>query len=49
VEYAESDGCRWQRLLGYFGGEGLPNKRCGHCDSCEQRASLQRARAGAKE
>jgi ATP-dependent DNA helicase RecQ len=42
VEYAESNGCRWQRLLAYFGGEGLPNERCGHCDSCAWRASPAR-------
>ncbi len=34
VGYAEGRGCRWQRLLGYFGGEGLPDERCGHCDYC---------------
>ena len=36
VEYAESRGCRWQQLLGYFGGEGLPGARCGHCDYCRR-------------
>jgi ATP-dependent DNA helicase RecQ len=35
VRYAESRACRWQTLLGYFGGERLPNDRCGHCDSCK--------------
>ncbi len=35
VGYAEGRGCRWQRLLGYFGGEGLPDERCGHCDYCK--------------
>jgi ATP-dependent DNA helicase RecQ len=35
VGYAEGHGCRWQRLLGYFGGEGLPDERCGHCDHCK--------------
>ncbi len=45
VEYAESDGCRWQRLLGYFGGEGLPDDRCGHCDSCLRRERWRKARA----
>jgi ATP-dependent DNA helicase RecQ len=34
VGYAEGRGCRWQRLLGYFGGEALPGERCGHCDYC---------------
>jgi ATP-dependent DNA helicase RecQ len=38
VGYAEGHGCRWQRLLGYFGGEGLPDERCGHCDYCKLRA-----------
>jgi ATP-dependent DNA helicase RecQ len=37
VGYAEGRGCRWQRLLGYFGGEGLPDQRCGHCDYCRVR------------
>jgi ATP-dependent DNA helicase RecQ len=36
VGYAEGRSCRWQRLLVYFGGEGLPDKRCGHCDHCKQ-------------
>lgn len=36
VGYAESRACRWQTLLGYFGGEGLPNERCGHCDHCKR-------------
>jgi ATP-dependent DNA helicase RecQ len=35
VGYAEGRGCRWQRLLGYFGGEALPDERCGNCDSCK--------------
>ncbi len=35
IGYAEGRGCRWQRLLGYFGGEGLPDERCGHCDYCK--------------
>jgi ATP-dependent DNA helicase RecQ len=34
VGYAEGRGCRWHRLLGYFGGEALPGERCGHCDYC---------------
>jgi ATP-dependent DNA helicase RecQ len=36
VGYAEGQGCRWQRLLGYFGGEDLPDHRCGHCDHCQR-------------
>jgi ATP-dependent DNA helicase RecQ len=36
VEYAESNGCRWQLLLSYFGDEGLPDGRCGHCDHCQR-------------
>jgi ATP-dependent DNA helicase RecQ len=35
VGYAEGHGCRWQKLLGYFGGETLPDERCGHCDRCK--------------
>jgi ATP-dependent DNA helicase RecQ len=42
VGYAESRGCRWQRLLGYFGSEGLPDNRCGHCDDCKRRAANAR-------
>jgi ATP-dependent DNA helicase RecQ len=46
VGYAEGYGCRWQRLLGYFGGEGLPGERCGHCDRCRKRARQAGTRAG---
>src|SRR5207253_2782766 len=35
VGYAEGRRCRWQTLLSYFGGEGLPDERSGHCDSCK--------------
>lgn len=35
IAYAESRGCRWQTLLVYFGGEGLPGERCGNCDQCQ--------------
>jgi ATP-dependent DNA helicase RecQ len=45
VGYAESRGCRWQRLLGYFGGKGLPGEHCGHCDYCKQWARQRGARA----
>ncbi len=41
VGYAEARRCRWQSLLAYFGGEGLPDERCGHCDRCKL-AALQR-------
>jgi ATP-dependent DNA helicase RecQ len=34
VGYAEGRSCRWQTLLSYFGGEALPEERCGHCDYC---------------
>jgi ATP-dependent DNA helicase RecQ len=34
AEYAESRSCRWAKLLDYFGGETLPEGRCGHCDNC---------------
>jgi ATP-dependent DNA helicase RecQ len=30
--YAETDRCRWEFVLGYFGEPGGP---CGHCDTCE--------------
>jgi ATP-dependent DNA helicase RecQ len=30
--YAETDRCRWEFILGYFGEPGAP---CGHCDNCE--------------
>ncbi|MBL8798863.1 MAG: ATP-dependent DNA helicase RecQ [Planctomycetia bacterium] len=36
VGYAEGNGCRWQTLLTYFGGEGLPGEHCGHCDHCRR-------------
>jgi ATP-dependent DNA helicase RecQ len=36
VGYAEGRGCRWQALLTYFGDEGLPAERCGHCDRCKR-------------
>ena len=48
VGYAEGRGCRWQTLLGYFGGEGLPDERCGHCDHCKRWALQGGTRAGAK-
>jgi ATP-dependent DNA helicase RecQ len=35
--YAETDGCRRQYLLGYFG-EDLP-EGCGNCDSCTDAAA----------
>ncbi len=41
VHYAEGRGCRWQTLLTYFGGEGLPDERCGHCDHCKGWAAFQ--------
>ena len=48
VGYAESRGCRWQTLLMYFSGEGLPGERCGHCDHCKLWALERGARAGAE-
>jgi ATP-dependent DNA helicase RecQ len=48
VGYAEGRGCRWQTLLVYFGGEGLPDERCGHCDHCQRWALQGGPRAGAK-
>jgi ATP-dependent DNA helicase RecQ len=47
VGYAEGRGCRWQTLLGYFGGERLPDDRCGHCDYCKRWASQAGARVAA--
>lgn len=44
--YAETDGCRRQFLLGYFG-EDLPEP-CGNCDACAEAAN-QAASAEAKE
>lgn len=41
VEYAEGHSCRWQKLLGYFGGESLPDERCGHCDRCKVWISMR--------
>ena len=34
IEYAEQRGCRWETLVNYFGSEGVPGGRCGHCDRC---------------
>lgn len=34
TEYAESRGCRWAALVSYFGGDEVPDGRCGHCDNC---------------
>jgi ATP-dependent DNA helicase RecQ len=48
VGYAEARSCRWQRLLGYFGGEALPDERCGHCDHCKAWAAQRARRAGPK-
>jgi superfamily II DNA helicase RecQ len=48
VGYAEGRGCRWQRLLSYFGGEALPDERCGHCDCCRMRV-LRRGAQGAQK
>lgn len=48
VGYAEARSCRWQTLLAYFGGEGLPDERCGHCDHCKRRAMRGAMTAGAR-
>jgi ATP-dependent DNA helicase RecQ len=48
VGYAEGRGCRWQTLLVYFGGEGLPGERCGKCDHCKLWALQAGASAGAQ-
>ncbi|MFJ5862584.1 RecQ family ATP-dependent DNA helicase [Pseudarthrobacter sp. NPDC092439] len=40
--YAETDGCRRQFLLGYFG-EDLPQP-CGNCDNCVETAAASSAR-----
>lgn len=42
--YAETDGCRRQFLLGYFG-EDLPEP-CGHCDGCAAAAAVDLAQPG---
>ncbi len=46
VGYAEGRGCRWQTLLVYFGGEGLPDERCGNCDHCKLWASQHGEKRG---
>jgi ATP-dependent DNA helicase RecQ len=33
LEYAETRACRWQFLLGYFGG--TLDEPCGFCDTCD--------------
>ena len=43
-EYAETSGCRRQRLLGYFG-EQLPEP-CGNCDTCEAGTARPRPTGG---
>jgi ATP-dependent DNA helicase RecQ len=48
VGYAEGRGCRWQTLLSFFGGEGLPDQRCGHCDYCKRWAKVDAEKAGQK-
>jgi ATP-dependent DNA helicase RecQ len=48
IGYAEGRGCRWQTLLDYFGGEGLPGARCGTCDHCKLWALQGSASAGAQ-
>jgi ATP-dependent DNA helicase RecQ len=48
VGYAEARSCRWQTLLSYFGGEGLPDQRCGHCDHCKRWALAGGTRGVAK-
>jgi superfamily II DNA helicase RecQ len=48
VGYAEGRACRWQTLLTYFGGEPLPDQRCGHCDHCKQWVLQREAWARAK-
>ena len=45
--YAETDGCRRQFLLGYFGEE-LPEP-CGNCDACAEAANQKDGLAAAKE
>jgi len=42
--YAETDRCRWQFLLGYFGAD--PEDRCGHCDRCEAGTAVDDPRNG---
>ncbi len=49
IHYAEAYRCRWQTLLVYFGGEGLPGERCGHCDHCKLWALQGGTRARAKD
>ena len=39
VDYAETRGCRWRYLLGYFGDDDQTPERCGHCDRCDAMAS----------
>ena len=45
--YAETDGCRRQFLLGYFGEE-LPEP-CGNCDACAEAANQKDGLAAAKD
>lgn len=34
-DYAETRKCRWKTLVDNFGGNGIPDEGCGHCDNCD--------------
>jgi ATP-dependent DNA helicase RecQ len=34
-DYATTRKCRWKTLIEYFGGNGIPDEGCGHCDNCD--------------
>jgi ATP-dependent DNA helicase RecQ len=44
--YAETNGCRRQLLLGYFGE--VLDQPCGHCDTCESAQAVATATGGAE-
>ncbi len=35
TDYATTRKCRWKTLVDYFGGNGIPDEGCGHCDNCD--------------
>ena len=40
TDYAETHSCRWKTLIDYFGGNGMPEGGCGHCDNCDAQRFL---------
>jgi ATP-dependent DNA helicase RecQ len=49
TDYVGSSRCRWEMLLDYFGGNGMPGETCGHCDNCDPHRIAETSAAGATE